>query len=277
MTQAELYVVATPLGNRLDITLRAIECLKQVRCIFAEDTREALKLMDLCGISAEGKKIHSYASHNLKKATELALKILGEGESVALVTDRGTPGISDPGALLVAAAREQGTKILPVPGASAVSALISVSGLKESEFFFVGFLPRENKPRAALFDRIARLGAAACFYESPRRIRETIEHLKAAFPQGSVFFGREMTKVFEQYELRVLADCGPENFPEQGEYVVLLRPGAVEKVQDWEEQVRLRAASDRDWSKALAAQYGIASKEAYNALQRLRAAATEES
>ncbi len=276
MTQAELYVVATPLGNRLDITLRAIECLKQVRCLFAEDTRETLKLMELCGISPEGKKIHSYASHNLKKATELALKILGEGESVALVTDRGTPGISDPGALLVSAARAQGIKILPIPGASALSALISVSGLKESEFFFIGFLPRENKPRAALFDRIAHLGAAACFYESPRRIRETIQDLKIAFPRGSVFFGREMTKVFEQYVESPLAECAVEDFPEQGEYVVLLRPGAVEKAEDWEAQVRLRAASDRDWSKALAAQYGIASKDAYNALQRLRAATTEE-
>ncbi len=277
MTQAELYVVATPLGNRLDITLRAIECLKQVRCIFAEDTREAFKLMELCGISSEGKKIHSYASHNLKKATELAVRLLAGGENIALVTDRGTPGISDPGALLVSAAREQGVKILPVPGASAVSALISVSGLRESEFFFIGFLPRERKARDALFNRIGRLGAASCFYESPRRIRDTVAELKVAFPEGSVFFGREMTKVFEQYVEVKLSEATGEDFPEQGEYVVLLRPGALPEVKEWESQVHLRAGSDRDWSKAIAAQYGIASKEVYNALQRMRASGTSTS
>lgn len=269
MTQAELYVVATPLGNRGDITLRAIEVLKQVTWIFAEDTRETFKLLELCAIPAAGKKIQSYASHNLKKATAQAVSILEGGESVALVTDRGTPGISDPGALLVSAARAAGIKVLPVPGASAVTALVSVSGIPDG-FIYLGFLPKEAKNRGEVFESIASLGLPACFYESPRRIRETLRNLQTAFPQGQVFWGREMTKLFEEYRWEDLATLDTQSAPEQGEYVVLLKPGPAAKALAWEEEVRLRAGSDRDWSKNVAARHGVTAKQVYNALQHLK-------
>jgi 16S rRNA (cytidine1402-2'-O)-methyltransferase len=269
MTQAELYVVATPLGNRGDITLRAIEVLKQVTWIFAEDTRETMKLLELCGIPVAGKKIHSYASHNLKKATALAVKILGENQSIALVTDRGTPGISDPGALLVSAAREAGVKVLPIPGASAVTALISVSGVPDG-FLYLGFLPKENKPRQETFQSIANLGLPACFYESPRRIRDTLAELKTAFPKGRVFWGREMTKLFEQYRWMDLESIDVNEAPEQGEYVVMLQPGPRTDTVAWEKEVQMRARSDRDWSKDVAARHGVTAKEVYNALQHLK-------
>lgn len=273
MEQSELYVVATPLGNRQDITLRAIECLKKVKWVFAEDTRETLKLFELCGISAQGKKLHSYANHNLKKATALATQILLEGQSIALVTDRGTPGISDPGALLVAAARESGVKVVPLPGPSAVATLVSVSGLEQNEFLFLGFLPRENKPKQEVFDRIRKLGAPACFYESPRRVRETFADLKAAFPAGALFFGREMTKMYEQFGWLDLSTATADALPEQGEYVLLVQPGKVpEGPSDWEEEVRLRLATDKEWSKAVATRFGVTSREVYNALQRLKGA-----
>jgi len=221
-------------------------------------------------VSAEGKKMHSYASHNLKKATELAVELLGQGHSLALLTDRGTPGISDPGALLVEAARKNGVRVIPIPGASALAALVSVSGLSESAFFFAGFLPRENKPRSELFKKVGDWGVAFCFYEYPRGIRESVGYLKEAFPEGEVFFGREMTKLHEDYGWRALKDTNPEEFPEQGEYAVLVRPGKLEKAEAWEEEVNLRMASDRDWSKVVAARHGITSRDVYNALQRLR-------
>ncbi len=271
MDQSELYVVATPLGNRLDITLRAIECLKKVKWVFAEDTRETHKLFELCGISAEGKKFHSYASHNLKQATQYAAEILKSGESIALVCDRGTPGISDPGALLVAAARESGVKVVPLPGPSAVAALVSVCGLEKNEFLFLGFLPKENKPREQVFDRIRKLGAPACFYESPRRVRQTFEDLKAAFPNGSLFFGREITKMYEQFEWLNLSTANAEMLPELGEYVLMVLPGETTAGPEaWEDEVRLRMASDKEWAKSVGARFGIASRDVYNALQRLR-------
>lgn len=271
MTQAELYVVATPLGNRLDITLRAMDCLKQADVLFAEDTREALKLLELCGIAAQGRKIHSYASHNLKRATQLAVELLQNGKRIALLTDRGTPGISDPGALLVAAAREAGIKVTPIPGPSAVTALVSVSGLAETGFVFWGFLPRENKPRQEAFDRMRALGLPVCFYESPRRVRETVEALKAAFPQGRLFMGRELTKIYEEFRWLDLAQTAADTLPEQGEYVFLLETGPSAKLQEWETEVRLRMASDREWSKDVASRHGIAAKQVYNALQQARA------
>ncbi len=270
MNQSELYVVATPLGNKGDITLRAMECLREAKWIFAEDTRETLKLLELCAIPAAGKRLHSYANHNLKKATAIAVEKLQAGESIVLVTDRGTPGVSDPGALLVAAAREAGVKIVPVPGASAVTALVSVSGSKESGFVFWGFFPRESKAQQELSKRIQGMGLPVCFYESARRIRETAGILKEAFPTGRILIGREMTKHFEQLEWFDLADLDLGRLPEQGEYTFLLEPGEFDALPDWAEQVRWRAASDRDWSKFVAERHGTTAKEVYNALQKLK-------
>lgn len=270
MNEAELYVVATPLGNRADITLRAIEVLKNAVCIFAEDTREAVKLLELCGISPAGKKIHSYASHNLKQATELALRILQENRRVVLITDRGTPGISDPGALLVHAAREEGVRVVPIPGPSAVSALVSVSGLVDGQFIFWGFLPKEDKHRHELWARWKQLGWAACFFESPRRIRETASELKVFFPHGRIFIGREMTKLHEEYRWLTLAELGPADLPEQGEYAVLLDPGKYQEADAWHREVALRLATDKEWSKDVAARHGVAARDVYNALQQQR-------
>lgn len=272
MTNAELYVVATPLGNLKDITLRAIECLKETTHFFAEDTRESMKLLELCGISLQGKKFHSYANHNLKKATELAVKVLLDGHCVALLSDRGTPGISDPGALLVAAAREAGVVARPLPGASAVTALYSVSGLSDPGFLFVGFLPKENKARQSLFKSIRTLSFPVCFYESPRRIRETFGDLKAAFPSGKLFFGREMTKLYEEFGWVDFQSGSAESLSEQGEYVCLLQPGETRRAADWAEEVGLRAGTDKEWAKAVAERYGVASSEIYNALQAAKKA-----
>ena len=146
MTTSKLYLIGTPLGNMEDITLRAQNCLRNLSHIFAEDTRELSKLLKLLGISPEGKKLYSYAAHNMKAASKAALKIL-ETESVGLVSDRGMPGISDPGAILVEEARMQKIEVIPIPGPSAVTTLFSVSGFHSSQFHFLGFLTREKKER----------------------------------------------------------------------------------------------------------------------------------
>jgi 16S rRNA (cytidine1402-2'-O)-methyltransferase len=148
--------------------------------------------------------------------------------------------------------------------------------LEDNEFFFLGFLPREQKAKQEVFDRIRKLGSPTCFYESPRRVRETFQELKQAFPRGSFFYGREMTKVFEQFAWLDFQSAQPEDLSEQGEYVCLVLPGEGQVETEWEEEVRLRLASDRDWSKALASRFGVASRDVYNALQRLRGKTEED-
>lgn len=217
MKLTTLYIIGTPLGNLEDITLRAQKVFRELKHFFAEDTRELARLFNLLGISLEGKKIHSYASHNLKDATQFALEIL-KSESVGLVTDRGMPAISDPGAQLVAAAREQNIRISPIPGPSAVTTLVSVAGLRSSDFHFVGFLPHSQKEREKLWKRVKEWPTPLCFFESPKRVRETLSELSLHFPSGQVLIGREMTKQFEAFSLIKLNEMDQVTVNEQGEF-----------------------------------------------------------
>src|SRR4051812_23180358 len=141
MADPKLYIIATPLGNRNDITLRALETLRALDTLFAEDTRELAKLLDLHGISPGAKRLHSYASHNMREATEKAMGLLRDGNSIGFVSDRGTPGVSDPGPMLVARAKEEGYDVLPIPGPSSVTTVLSVAGVSADRFLFIGFLP----------------------------------------------------------------------------------------------------------------------------------------
>ncbi len=272
--ESNLYVVATPLGNKEDVTLRALSVFRQEKIFFAEDSRELRKLMGLHGVSMENKIIHSYAKHNLRTATEKALEYLSASKSVVLVCDRGTPGISDPGAQLVAQARLMGAKVLPIPGASAVTALMSVSGF-DGTFTFVGFLPHTQKSRDELWNQSASLDTPVCFFESPQRVRETAKELKNRFPSGMLFWGREMTKVFEQYEKASLADLDLEALPEKGEYTILLLPGKKtvddnDQKSQIEQAIRLRTCSEKDWAKHLGEKLDLPAKEIYNQLQRAK-------
>lgn len=271
MPEAKLYIVATPLGNLKDITLRAIDVLTQVDWIFAEDSRETMKLMELSGIKVAGKHVQSFAAHNMRESAEKAIQILREGKEVAMVSDRGTPAISDPGALLVRRAREEGFPVFPIPGASSVTALLSVTGWDTDRFLFVGFLPTTDGERREVYEQIAGTGLPACFFESPKRVRRTAEELKARFPHGKLFWGREMTKAFEEYREVRLRNLSIEELSEKGEYALVLLPGETPAVKEaWREEVELRLASDKDWAKGVAARHGVASKEVYNALQELK-------
>src|SRR5262249_30288621 len=154
----KLHFIGTPLGNRLDITLRALEALKSLQFFFAEDSREFFKLLDLYQIPHGEKRVHSYGNHNMKEATEKALAWLAEGNDVGFVSDRGMPGISDPGALLAGRARAAGYAVLPIPGPAAVTTLLSVCGFPADRFLFLGFLPLGPKERGAVFASVRAAG-----------------------------------------------------------------------------------------------------------------------
>ncbi len=193
---SKFYVVATPIGNMGDITLRAIETLKSVDLILCEDTRETGKLLNKYGIK---KPTMSYHAQSKLGKTDKIFKLLEEGKNLALVSDAGTPGISDPGAMLVSKIKEKlsNVQVIPVPGASAVVAALSASGLPTHEFTFLGFLPHK-KGRETLFKEISNSKRTMVFYESPHRILKTLESLAKFCPNKKICIARELTKIYEE-------------------------------------------------------------------------------
>jgi len=193
----QLYLVATPIGNLEDLTYRAAKTLKKVEVIACEDTRVTGKLLNYFGI--ENKVLLSCHAHNEKERSEEILGFLVEGKNVAFVSDAGTPGVSDPGAFLTKLALERGIVVVPIPGASAVTALISVSALSSSAFCFYGFLPRKEAELRDVF-RLAKLRSEPfLFYESPNRILKSLQCLLEEAPESQLCLGREMTKMYEEF------------------------------------------------------------------------------
>jgi 16S rRNA (cytidine1402-2'-O)-methyltransferase len=219
-----LFVVATPIGNLEDITLRALRVLKEVEVIFAEDTRHTKKLLAHYEIKTLVSPVHT---RDEIKAASAVIGALESGKSVALVSDAGTPGISDPGSLLIQKVCEvlPEVKIEPVPGPSALTAALSVVGVPTSEFLFLGFLPHK-KGRETLFKEIAETKRASVFYESPHRILKTLESLTKHASQKQVVVARELTKVHEEVrsgtagELLAYYKERPESI--RGEWVVIV-------------------------------------------------------
>ncbi len=191
-----LYVVATPLGNLEDVTLRALRVLRDASLIACEDTRRTAKLLRAHGILT---RTTSYFEHNERWKGEQILAELRLGHDVALVSDAGTPGISDPGFRLVREARAAGLCVLPVPGASAAVAALSVAGLPTDRFLFVGFLPAKASARQKAIAEFTSARETLVFYESPVRILATLADLQAAFGDREAFLGRELTKLHEEH------------------------------------------------------------------------------
>lgn len=189
-----LYVVATPIGNLQDITLRAIEVLKTVDLVAAEDTRHSVGLLSHFGLS---KKLIAVHEHNEQQSAQMLLQRLQAGENVALITDAGTPGISDPGAIVVKVVREAGGKVVPVPGASALIAGLSASGIIDAGFYFHGFLPASGAQRRKTLEGLKTVASTLVFYESPHRIVDCVQDLAATLGDRQITFCRELTKTFE--------------------------------------------------------------------------------
>jgi 16S rRNA (cytidine1402-2'-O)-methyltransferase len=203
--KATLSIVATPIGNLGDITLRALEVLRAAHTIACEDTRHARRLLDHYDIRAPLLALHE---HNEREAADKLLALLGDGKPVALISDAGTPAVSDPGARAVAAVRRAGFVVTPLPGANAAIAALSAAGLDHPEFHFVGFLPAKVGARRTALERLKSLEATLVFYEAPHRIEECLAALVAAFePQREIVIARELTKLFEEIVRLPLADA----------------------------------------------------------------------
>jgi 16S rRNA (cytidine1402-2'-O)-methyltransferase len=216
-----LYLVATPLGNLEDITLRALRTLKECDVVAAEDTRYSGQLLKHYGIS---KPLLSYFQFNEAKRTEEIIQRLRRGERVALVTDAGSPGISDPGERVVKAAWKAGCRVEPVPGACALVAALTASGLPTREFHFIGFLPHKSGQRRNRLEALKTFSGTLVLYESPYRVEKLLGELKDVFPDRHVVLARELTKKFEEF-LRgtpaELLETAKGRLP-RGEFVVLV-------------------------------------------------------
>ena len=238
--KATLYVVATPLGNLRDVTLRALDVLRQVDVIAAEDTRMTSRLLERHGIHTRLMAVHE---HNERQRGEAIVGLLAGGQSVALVTDAGTPAISDPGAKVVAAVREAGYAVSPVPGPAAVTAALSVSGYAEPHFLFYGFLPSRHGERVAVLKTLAAQPWTLVFYEAPHRIVECVRDLAAELGgERRLLIARELTKRFESLHVCALGEAadwlaGDEN-RQRGEFVLAVT-GAPATDQDEGEARRI--------------------------------------
>ena len=196
LSPGTLYLVATPIGNLEDITLRALRTLKECDVVAAEDTRRTGQLLAHFGIS---RPLISYFRFNEARRSEEILERLGRGEKVAVVTDAGSPGISDPGERVVAAALRAGYRVEAVPGACALIAALTASGLPTDEFHFLGFLPVKSGQRARRLENLKGVPGTLAFYESPYRIEKLLGALAASFPTARVVLARELSKKFEEF------------------------------------------------------------------------------
>ncbi|TCL74090.1 16S rRNA (cytidine1402-2'-O)-methyltransferase [Hydrogenispora ethanolica] len=274
-TQAQtgtLYLVGTPLGNLEDITQRALRTLREVDLIAAEDTRHTLKLLNYFEIK---RPLLSYHQHNERERADGIISRLRTGANVALVSDAGMPGISDPGQWLVAEAVRQGIRVVPVPGPSAVVTALAASGLDSSSFRFGGFLPRRKTEQLQQLERLKEFPGTLIWYEAPHRLVQTLKNIQAALGDRSIVLARELTKVHEQFIRgsisEVLAEL--ERNGVKGEFTILvegcLAPEIIRQDStnpDLEEilnNLDNRNGSLRENLKAIARQTGRGTREIY--------------
>jgi 16S rRNA (cytidine1402-2'-O)-methyltransferase len=237
-----LFVVATPIGNLADITSRALEVLKDVDFVVCEDTRHSRILLDYYGLKPPTVSLPAFAEG---QRAERIVQRLAAGESAALITDAGTPAISDPGEKLVAEALEAEVTVVPIPGPAAVTTALSVSGLPTGRFHFLGFLPRKGTDRRAILEEVSQLSATLILYESPRRIVETLDELIPLLGDRRACVARELTKTHEELlrgALSTVANTLRERPEVLGEVVLLVegRTGA----QRWTEEEVRKALKD---------------------------------
>ncbi|MDJ0849911.1 MAG: 16S rRNA (cytidine(1402)-2'-O)-methyltransferase [Myxococcota bacterium] len=251
-----LHVVATPIGNLEDVTLRALRLLREADLVLAEDTRHVRRLLERHGIEARARSLHA---HNEAARVKEVLAVLEGGGDVALVSDAGTPLVSDPGERLVAAAAEAGFAVVPVPGPSAVLAALAVSGLPAAPFTFLGFLPRKKGACDALLARLRDAPETLVLFESPRRVSATLRRLAEQLGDRPACLARELTKLHEEVVRAPLSELA-ERFAEgaRGEVTLVIggaEGAAEEHPETLDEEIRARletGESARDIASALA-------------------------
>jgi 16S rRNA (cytidine1402-2'-O)-methyltransferase len=271
-----LYVVGTPIGNLGDLSVRAIDTLRLVTRIFAEDTRRTRSLLSHLGI--QGKPIIRLDAHaELGRVTRL-VDGFEENESLAIVTDAGTPGVSDPGALLVRTALERGVRVVPIPGPSAVTSAVAASGIVEGPFLFLGFLPRQGKKRRLSLERVQRSEEPVVLFEAPQRLSETLRELAALEPGRRVVLCRELTKLHEEIKSGTLEELAALERDWLGEVTLVLgaseRPEKkVEEPLDLDAEIERRLAKGahaKELAGELAERFGLPRRAMYSRVLGVR-------
>jgi 16S rRNA (cytidine1402-2'-O)-methyltransferase len=270
-----LYVVATPIGNLEDITLRALRVLKEVNRIAAEDTRHTQTLLNHYGITTP---LTSYHEHNERSKVRSLIERLARGENIALVSDAGTPAISDPGYRLVGAAIREKLSVVPIPGACAALAVLSASGLPSDRFAFEGFLPAAKQERKNKLQMLKGETRTMIFYEAPHRLKESLEDLRQIFGDREISIGREMTKLHEEF-LRGAVSAVLLQLAERdvkGELTLIVH-GATVEFEIAEDQLkaeigRLIAAGNgaKEISELIGGRYGLAKREVYRRVLEIK-------
>jgi 16S rRNA (cytidine1402-2'-O)-methyltransferase len=279
-TLGTLFVVATPIGNLEDVTLRALRILREVTVIAAEDTRRTSRLLQHYSISTPTISLHEHNEHSRSRTL---VDRLARGESVALVSDAGTPVVSDPGARLVAAAHEAGIRVEPVPGPSAVLAAVSASGFGGEGFVFLGFPPARAEPRRVWLSSLVNDARPLVLYEAPHRIRDTLEDIRQILGDRTIAVGREMTKAHEELVVRPISQYVRQLTEPRGEYTVVVAPapeGAdhpvdlpkAQLVAEFGQLTEIGALSRRAIVKQLAEKYRVSQREVYATIEDAKSA-----
>ena len=267
MEQGRLYLVPTPIGNLKDITLRALEVLESVDLIAAEDTRQSLKLLNHFNIK---KPLFSYHQHNEQGKSLDIIKKIKEGQSIAIITDAGTPGISDPGSVVVVKCIEENIDFEVLPGATAITTALVYSGIDTTKFLFRGFLPRENKNRNEVLDEIKNYRETIIFYEAPHRLNSTLEYLKDKLGNRRIAICRELTKMHEQIyrgSIEEAMSYFEENRP-RGEFVLVIEGKTDEEIKIEKESLWVDLSIEEHLIKLI--NEGIDKKEAIKMVAKER-------
>lgn len=263
-----LYLVSTPIGNLEDITFRAIKTLQEVAVIFAEDTRVTSKLLNHYNIS---KELITYHDHNRHDGAKRVIELLEEGLDVALVSDAGTPGISDPGYELVNYVIEAGFNVVSIPGASASITALTSSGLKMEPHLFVGFLPRKNSEIKSELEKILEVEATLIFYESPFRVKDTLNHLLDVLGDRKVAISRELTKMFETVIRTTLSEAITMEHDTRGEYVIIVEGYTKKESNKTIEELYLKykdlELSEKDVFKKISLELGVSKRDVYQKIK----------
>ncbi|HDP79673.1 MAG TPA: 16S rRNA (cytidine(1402)-2'-O)-methyltransferase [Spirochaetes bacterium] len=239
MNKGTLYIIASPIGNLEDITLRALRVLREeVGTVYCEDTRQTRKLLNHYGINLPTRSLHA---HSDQRKLDEAIDLLMNGKNLAYLTDSGTPGVSDPGGRFVNQARACDIPIIPLPGPSALAALVSICGFPEKTVHFAGFLSKKDGRKKRELERMSAAGGIIIVYESPHRVKKTIKTLNEIFPDADIVIGREMTKLHEEYRAGTMAWImeSLDTLTEKGEFTLAILPG---------KKVRARKAGDTEES-----------------------------
>ena len=275
---ASLFVVATPIGNLEDITLRALSTLKAVTLIAAEDTRRTGTLLRHFGIATPTTSFHA---HNERQKLPLLLQKLADGQDLALVSDAGTPVVADPGQRLVAAAIQHGIRVVPIPGPSAIMAALVVSGLSADSFVFAGFAPARSNDRNKWLEALQREARAIVFFEAPHRIRKTLAALSSALVDRPIIICRELTKLHEEVIRVPAVDAGRLQVTEKGEFSIVVGPktqpdALPETIEDKDVYALFYHLTNNEGLGRRAAlikaadKFGLSTNEAYSAVERFK-------